>query len=420
MPKKRATVTVFLINYALMTLGFGLWQAIFNNFAVEDLGVRADQIGLIQSIREVPGLMGFMMGFLALILAESRIAGLAAIVMGLGIALTAASNTPLILIATTLLMSIGFHFSYSSNAAALLLTAGPEEGPQTLGRMNSLGALATVISTAFIFATLDALGYRTLFIVAGGLVIVGNLIIWPFVGQADRGETERQPTRIRREYWLYYALQFLNGSRRHIVSTFAVFLLVQEYNVIAQVITLLFLLNSLVGTYLNHAFGAIVARYGEKRVLAANYIVLTIIFAAYAFIPQIQTLNATTFDVPSLHIGQWVLLPAFEATIGLIILLCIFIVDRAMMGFSIAVESYMQKIALSPQDITGNIALGQTINHIAAVVIPVTGGIMWETIGARYTFLVGMGIVLAALALTTRLNTGKKGSSASAPLAGRG
>ena len=76
MRQTRRTLIIILINNMLMTLGFGLWQAIFNNFAVEELGIRADQIGLIQSIREVPGLMGFIVGFLALILIEIRIAGL--------------------------------------------------------------------------------------------------------------------------------------------------------------------------------------------------------------------------------------------------------------------------------------------------------------------------------------------------------
>jgi predicted MFS family arabinose efflux permease len=83
--------------------------------------------------------------------------------------------------------------------------------------------------------------------------------------------------------------------------------------------------------------------------------------------------------------------------------LIIFVVDRTLMGFSIAVESYMQKIALTPDEITGNVALGQTINHIAAVIVPVAGGILWEALGSRYTFVVGMIVVLTALILTTRM-----------------
>ena len=403
MHQKRRALTVIYINNALMTLGFGLWQAIFNNFAVEELYVEADQIGLIQSIREVPGLLGFLVGLLALFLVEIRIAGLSAITMGIGIALTALVGDITSLIVVTLLMSVGFHFFFSSNSAALLLTVDESEGPTALGRLNSLGAMASFAATVLIFATLDAWGYRTLFVVAGVLVVLGSIALWPFARQSTRAKRAHRRTPIRRQYWLYYALQFLNGSRRHIVTTFAVFLLVREYGVIAQVITLLFLAMSLIGTYLHQAFGKIVARFGERSVLLGNYAVLTFVFLAYALIPQIEAINRPVFEVPGLSIGRWVLYPAFPATPGLVVLLVVFVIDRAMMGFSIALESYMQKIALSPDEITGNVALGQTINHIAAVIVPVAGGIVWETIGSRYTFIGGMGIVLAALALTTQM-----------------
>lgn len=405
MQQNRNTVAVILINNALMTLGFGLWQAIFNNFAVEELGVRADQMGWIQSIREVPGLLGFLVGLLALFLVEIRIAGISAIAMGIGIVLTAVTHDLFGLIAATLFMSLGFHFFFSSNSAALLQTVAPQDGPRAMGRMNSIGAVATVLSTVLIFATLNAWGYRTLFIVAGVAVIAGNLIMWPFARQTVSGARRVQRTPIRRRYWLYYVLQFLSGSRRHIASTFAIFLLVRQYNVIAQVVTLLFLVNSLLGTYLHQAFGQLITRFGERRVLTFDYTMVILVFLAYVLVPQMAFLHRATFEIPALSIGSWVLFPAFLATPALLILIAIVILDHTLIGLAIAIETYMQKIALSPQEITGNLALGQTINHIAAVIIPVAGGIMWEAIGARYTFLVGLGIAVITLVLTTRIRT---------------
>jgi len=40
----RTALVVIAINNLLMAFGFRLWQSIFNNFAVEELGVRADQV----------------------------------------------------------------------------------------------------------------------------------------------------------------------------------------------------------------------------------------------------------------------------------------------------------------------------------------------------------------------------------------
>ncbi len=399
MRSRRAALIVIMVNNFLMTLGFGLWQATFNNFAVEELGIRADQIGLIQSIREVPGLMGFLVGMLALLMAEMHIAGLSAVLMGVGIFITAFANDLWTLIAATVLMSIGFHFFYSSNSSALLLTVKHDEAPRYLGRMGSLGSLASVVSTLFILLALNALGYRNLFRVAGLAVVIGSAILLPFAHQPVRTRRERRRTPVRRRYWIYYALQFLMGSRRHIVTTFAVFLLVKTYHVTAQTITVMFLLNSLLGTYMNQAFGQIVARFGEKRVLIVSLSILTLIFIGYALIPSVDALRHPAFHVPGIGVGGWMLFPAFPATPALVILLATFILDRILMGSSIALSSYLQKIALSPAEITPNVGLGQTINHIAAVIVPVTGGLLWEMLGSRYTFLAGAGIVVLALGL---------------------
>lgn len=411
MRKTRTALVVIALNNLLLALGFRLWQSIFNNFAVEELGVRADQIGLIQAIREIPGLMGFLVGLLALLLVEMRIAGLSVVVMGAGIFLTGAVGDLAGLIGATLLMSVGFHFFYSSNVSAVLLTVGTDEAPKTLGRLNSLGTLASVLGALFIFATLDAWGYRTLFRVAGAVVAVGGLVLLPFGRQPVRARRTRRRPPLRRRYGLYYALQFLMGSRRHIFTTFAVYLLVRRYGVTPQTITLLFLINSLIGTYFHQAFGKIVARFGERRVLTANFVLLVGVFLGYALIPLAHSLASPTFQMPSVAFGDWVLFPTFTASPALLILLVLFITDHILFGFSIALQSYFQKIALRPEDIIPNISVGQTVNHIAAVVVPVVGGVVWEQIGAQYTFLAGVLIALLSPALTMQMRIPSRGSS---------
>ncbi|HEC34806.1 MAG TPA: MFS transporter [Chloroflexi bacterium] len=403
MRRIRTALVVIAMNNLFLTLGFRLWQSIFNNFAVEELGVRADQIGLIQAVREVPGLMGFLVGVLVLFLVEMRIAGLSVVLMGVGIFLTAAARDMSGLIGATLVMSVGFHFFNSSNSSAVLLAVGPDEAPKVLGRLNSLGALAAVIGTLFIFATLDVWGYRTLFRVAGAVVVIGGLALLPFGRQPMQARRTRHRTPLRRRYCLYYALQFLMGSRRHIFTTFAIFLLVREYRVTPQTITLLFLVNSLIGTYFHQAFGKIVARFGEQRVLTVNFVLLMGVFLGYAVVPMLSALETPAFLVPRLSVGSWVLFPAFPATPGLLVLLGLFVADHILFGFSIALQSYFQKIAVGPEEITPNISLGQTINHIAAVVVPVVGGLVWEAAGAQYTFLAGVVIALVSLGLTLRM-----------------
>lgn len=403
----RSALIVIALNNLVMTLGFRLWQSLFNNFAVEILSIQADQIGWIQAIREIPGLLGFLVGILALFLAEMRIAGISVILMGTGIYLTASSQDLSTLILTTLIMSVGFHFFYSSNSSAVLLTVGPKEAPKMLGRLNSLGSLAAVLSSVLVFATLETWGFETLYRVTGGVVALAGLALLPFGRQPVRVQRTQRRVPLRREYGLYYGLQFLMGSRRHIFTTFATFLLVQTYGVTAQIITMLFLINNLIGTYLHQAFGKIVARFGEKRVLTFNFCLLILIFLGYAFIPVLDALKTPTWQIPALSIGEWVLIPTFLAAPALLILLGFFIVDHVLFGFSIAVECYFQKIALGPEDITANVTVGQAINHVAAVIVPVVGGAIWAALGSSYTFLTGVAIAVVTLVLVQRIRTGR-------------
>lgn len=367
--KRRLAFVIIVLTNFLLSFGFQVWQSLFNNFAVQELGVRADQMGLIQSIREIPGLLGFTAGLLALLLSEMRVAGLSIVLMGIGIALTGSSGDLLGLMASTLLMSVGFHFFMPCNSSAVLLLVGEDETPKTLGRLSSLGAIAAVLGAGVVFVALGTLGFRVLFYATGALVIVGGLAMLPWTRQPVRPVRTKQRGYIRRRYWLYYVLQFLMGSRRHIFTTFAVFLLVKDYAVPAETVTVLYVINNLIGTFVYQQFGAIIARFGERRVLTVNFLVLIMVFLGYAYISSLP------------------------------MLFVLFVADHLLFGFTIALQSYFQKIAIQPQDITPNLSLGQTINHVAAVIVPVVGGVVWEVAGGRYTFLVGVGIVVLSLIL---------------------
>jgi len=389
--QRRSALAIIVLTNFLLSFGFQLWRSLFNNFAVGELGVRADQMGLIQSIREIPGLLGFSVALLALLLTEMRIAGLSIVLMGIGVAMTGGAGSLPGLVVSTLVMSVGFHFFMPSNSSAVLMLVGEDKAPHTLGRLSSLGALASLAGGVVVFLTLDTLGFRTLFYASGALLTVGGLALLPWSQQPVRstrlppgeGTEEGHPRRrtaIRRRYWLYYTLELLMGSRRHIFTTFAVFLLVREHGMTAQAITILFLINSLIGTFLYQQFGKIIARFGERRILTLNFALLIFVFLGYAYI----SLRA--------------------------VLYLLFIADQVLFGFSIALRSYFQKIAVQPQEITPNISLGQTINHIAAVVVPLVGGVVWETIGSRYTFLIGVGIVTVSLLLVQWMRTGRSGA----------
>jgi MFS family permease len=384
--KKTLFRTLAVANFFLY-LGFNIWQAVFNNFAVEELGVRADQIGMIQALRELPGLMGFVLGFLVLWLSEMRLLGLSALLLGVGLIVSGAAPGLAILTLGTLIMSIGFHFFYPSNSSVVLMSIGRDEAPEWLGRLGSISALAAVMGTILIWVLVDGLqlgaltiapwGYRKLLYVMGGVVILGSLVAMRR-GRQNGGEVAshlRRKIIFRRDYWLYYLLTFMMGSRRHIFTTFAIFLLVDVHGIDVRTTALLFLVNNVISSYAVAQLGKLVARFGERKVLTINFAGLIGVFLGYAYVPYLPVLYA------------------------------LFVLDHVFFGFNLAVDSYFQKIAHSRQEITSNVSLAQTINHISALIVPVLGGILWEQVAPSATFLAGVVIAIISLVLVQFIRT---------------
>ena len=91
-------------------IAFSVWQALLNNFAVEIASFGGKEIGMLQSLREVPGFLAFTVVFLLLIIRQQNFAIVSLILLGIGTALTGFFPSILGLYITTVIMSIGFHY----------------------------------------------------------------------------------------------------------------------------------------------------------------------------------------------------------------------------------------------------------------------------------------------------------------------
>ncbi|MFC2082581.1 MFS transporter [Candidatus Bipolaricaulota bacterium] len=364
----------------LHAFGHSVWRAMFNNFAVEKIGVGADAIGWIQSVRELPGLLAFLVAFLALVFKEMRIMAVSLILLGIGVILTGQAATMPLLLTATLVMSLGFHYFNPGNQGLILMSFKQEETPKIMGQLKSLGAIAAVLATGTVYFFVDDLGYESMFTIVGSLVIIGGIVLF-IVGKGGHSLPSQRKVRLRKRYSLFYALTFLMGSRRHIFTTFAPFLLVQTYGVDVKMMSLLLLVNSLMNIYVFQKVGTLVAKFGERAVLTFAFAALIPIFLGYAYV-------------------------------GTLSILCVlFVLDNVLFGFNLAMPTYLQKIAVSPEELTANMSLQETINHISAVIVPVAGGAIWILFGSKAPFLAGVGIAVISLLLAQMIRTGKGDSS---------
>lgn len=355
------------------TVGLEAWRTLFNNFAVEVAALEGDRIGIIQSVREIPGFLALLAVFVIRIVSEHRLSALSILLMGVGLAATGLFPSFAGLTATTLLMSFGFHYYETTNMSLTLQYFNPQESPWVFGKLRSLAAGSSIAVGLGIYLLTGIFDFARLYLLTGGLLVAGAA--WGFT--RNPVDTRLQPQRKRlvwrRKYWLFYFLTFMAGARRQIFVVFSVLLLVQRFDYSLREVTLLFVVNNVINFFLSPLIGRAIIRFGERRVLSLEYLSLIFIFAAYAF-----TASGTVAAV-------------------------LYILDHVVFNFSIAIRTFFQKIG-DPRDIAPSMAVGFTINHVAAVFLPAVGGLLWM-VDYRIPFLVG-----GALALISLLAVQKIGS----------
>lgn len=350
-----------------------MYDGVFVPFLNDSLGTTPMQLGILEGIRETPGLIAALMAGILVLLPETRVAGIGLGICGLGIALTATQSKFWPIVVVTTFWSIGFHlWSSVSPAITLHLAKGMNEG-RHFGRMRSVGAIATIVALgiSWLASRILKLDYHTYFWIAGAAIMVGGVLLLMLSHHASGGT--RQPLIFRREYGLYYVLQFLEGCRRQIFGIFALFTLVMVYDVPVETILLLRFANSILSAVAAPHMGAFMDKVGEKKPLTIYAITIILLFLGYATIQNVFVLYA------------------------------LYIIDNVLFTFSIGFNLYLNRI-VRPGELTPSLAMGVTMNHVAAVSLPVIGAFVWQQTGNyQLSFYMGMGLAVMALIATRKM-----------------
>ncbi|MBX3119198.1 MAG: MFS transporter [Fimbriimonadaceae bacterium] len=371
---------ILIIATFLYAFGFSIYGGVFTNFAKDIVNATPLQYGGLESIREIPGLCAALMAGILVALAEARVAALGLAIMAIGIGLTGHFTDYWPLVGITVLWSIGFHtWSSVAPAITLNLSKGANSG-KNLGKMNAVYAFANLIALgcALILAKIASLfswpqftRYNVYYYIAGASILAGAVLCMT-LSHHSSGQ-KRQPIIVRREYGLFYLLTFLEGCRRQILGTFVFFTLVSAYGLPLRTMLVLQFVSLVLSVAVSPAVGKLIDRIGERKPLTVYAGLLILVFAGYALIPNVY------------------------------ILCGLFIVDRVIQAFSVGYSTYLQKI-VRPGELTPSVAMGVTMNHIAAVIIPVTGAWLWQHY-KDYTipFWIGVGVAVIALFSNQRL-----------------
>lgn len=369
--RKEMFLFLLLLNIAIF-FGLQSWSIIFNNFAYEFANFDGFRMGVTQSVREIPGFLSLLAILAIVVVPEHKLAIVTLIISGIGIAFAGFMPSFTGVIISTLIMSFGFHFFDTVNQSLTLQYFDKTESPLIFARLRSVTGLVNVIAGIIIIGLLTFMSYKGIFLTTGLIMIAIALYCTRLKPLDETLPAQKKKLQLKKEYWLYYVLNLLSGARRQIFVAFSVFLLVEKFKFSVTGIAVLTIVNSTINYLVNPLIGKYINKYGERKVLSLEYFTLIFVFTGYALVNN------------------------------QIIVSILYIMDQIVFNFAIAIKTFYQKIA-DPEDFANGSAMGFTINHVAAVFIPLAGGLLW-VVDRKIPFLCGTVLAIVSLIFSQFIN----------------
>ena len=171
---------LLILMTVAMTFAFATWTALLNNFVVERAYFTGKEIGVLQSIREIPGFLAFTAVFVLLLIKEQIFAYLSLAVLGVGVAISGYFPSAVGLYLTTFLMSVGFHYYETIKQSLSLQWLSIDEAPAVLGKLIAASSAASLIVFGVLWISQRYLGldYKVIYLAGGGSCAILTLVMW--------------------------------------------------------------------------------------------------------------------------------------------------------------------------------------------------------------------------------------------------
>lgn len=352
-----------------MPLIFSVWMVLLNNFVIEKASFTGIEIGILQSLREIPGFLAFTVIYALVFIKEQSLALVSLAITSLGVFLTGFFPNIIGLYLTTVLMSVGFHYYETLSQSLTLQWIDKDKTAHFMGRMLSVKAISSLLAFSSIWLLMDQFtwAYQETYALFGGIGLLMTILLVLSFKHFPEKTTQTKKLIVRKRYWLFYALTFFSGARRQIFVVFAGFLMVEKFHYSVADISALFLINYVFNWLFAAKIGKFIGRIGERATLVFEYIGLIVLFISYGLVENANVAAA------------------------------LYVIDHLFFALAIAIKTYFQKI-VKPEDIAASAGVSFSINHIAAVVIPALLGMLW-IIQPAWVFYIGAGFALCSLSL---------------------
>ena len=388
---KNNSIRSFLISMLIFGIAGGLYSGVLNNFLAEILYISPFERGVVEFVRELPGLFLFLILALFYRFPETRIIRLAFLISFLGLGgLAIAAQARWFAIALIVLWSTGEHLMMPVRQSISIHTARPGREGEAIGLARSAGNVGSVLG--FYLVTLmfliipdvhSILLYHLLY--AGGAFFALAGMIFTYFIRKEEGHVQRPRLQFRRKFSRYYILEIFFGARKQIFMTFASYVLILNYGASTQLIATLYGIYSLANIFMNPLMGKLVDYLGYKKVLLIDSSILIILCLLYGFSHRI-----------------------FSHQIAYIVICIVFVVDSMLFSVGIARAVYVKSISQGQDELTSTLTTGISVNHLVGIMIALLGGLLWEHLGLEMLFGVAAVLGTGSLIFTSTLPGRKK------------
>lgn len=372
------------IMIAVAAFGFGFalnaQQSIVSNYFEKVLKLNGPQFGYITAIREIPG---FLLIFLAAALYRVSLPKLSAAALALlavgyvcfGFSVNFWTVAPWVVMS-----SMGYHTYLQTNYALGLSLTTERRAGSILGRLTAMGSAGALLAMLLIFVGFQFawLDFKAAFMLAGSGALLAAIAIFGFPnlkdGRVDSDAAQRDPIVLTRDYRYYYLLNLLDGARQQILFSFGLWVLVHHFELGVPVISAVLISTTTLSMLTGPRIGRLIDRHGERPVLAWVNVGYIISLTGYALVDNV-------------------------AVACLCYIIYMFIAPLSNIGAA----TYLRKIAV-PAEIAPSLAMGLTMQHMAAVVVPLATGYVLNFWGYEIPFLIAVGFASITILVTRRLD----------------
>ncbi|MEZ0395429.1 MAG: MFS transporter [Anaerolineales bacterium] len=364
---------LFAAASLMMGMAYSIYDSTFNNFLDFRFDLSGFQRSFLEFPRELPGFLVVFVSALLWFLCSRRLSAASLLMSAVGAILIGfASASYEIMVLFLFIYSMGQHLMMPLASTIGMELARQGQTGRRLGQLNAIRNFAAILGSFLVFVGFRFLDFRfehSFALTALGLSLAAALM---FAMKRDAVKRPRAFLRLHREYSLFYWLNVLSGSRKQIFITFAPWVIVTIFQQPTATLATLFTIGGVIGILFQPLLGRAIDRFGEKRILQVEAILLVFVCLGYGFAKSI-----------------------FAEQTALVVTFACFLFDQMLFSVGMARSMYMKKIAKEDADVQPALTAGVTIDHIFSIGLALLGGVIWNRFGFQYVFLAG--VFIAAL-----------------------